>query len=49
MIGIGAQEGTDVGGARQLVEATLLDGLQVNPTNAQALGDIFQLRPRASR
>jgi hypothetical protein len=34
---IGAQEGRDVGGAGQLVEAALLDGFEMGKTNAQAL------------
>ncbi len=36
---IGAQEGRDVGGARQLVEATLFDRLEVGATDLQALLD----------
>jgi len=36
-----AQEGRNVGSARQLVESTLLDRFEVRTTNAQALGNII--------
>ena len=39
---IGAQEGRDVGGAGQLVEATFLDGLEIGAADVQALLDLGQ-------
>ncbi len=39
---IGAQESGDVGGARQLVEATFLDGFEIRAANPQALLDFGQ-------
>ena len=40
MVGIGAQERRNVGSARQLVEATLLDRLEIAAANAKARGNI---------
>jgi len=44
---IGAQEGRYVSGARQLVEATFFDGLEMLMTNAQAFLDLG--KTKASR
>jgi hypothetical protein len=40
MVGIGTQERGDIGSTRQLIEATLLDRLQIPAADAQARGNI---------
>jgi len=40
MVGIGTQERGDIGRTRQLIEATLLDRLQIPAADAQARGNI---------
>ncbi len=41
MIGVGTQEGRNVGSTGQLVEATLLDRLQILGSDAKARSDVI--------